>query len=66
MKPMDIILNGQKKKCAFKGGEVVSFLSSLSLRSEEVLVKVNGSLVPEDAQISTKDEVEIIKVVFGG
>ena len=66
MKPMNIILNGQKKKCSFRGGEAISLLSSLSLRSEEVLVKVNGSIVPEDAQISIKDEVEVIKVVFGG
>ncbi|MBU0586434.1 MoaD/ThiS family protein [Candidatus Micrarchaeota archaeon] len=63
---MKITLNGKKQKSKFKKGKISVLLSKLSLRTEEVIVKVNGKPVPEDTEISDKDKVEIIKVVFGG
>ncbi len=50
----------------FKGGKISSLLLRLMLAREEVLVKVGGKLVPDDAEIGGKDRVEVIKVVFGG
>lgn len=63
---MRIILNREKTRANFKKGKILGLLSELKLSREEVLVKVNGKLAPEDAEISQKDRVEIIKVVFGG
>lgn len=62
---MDVRLNNEKKKMQFNG-TVQSLLRKLKLRREEVLVKVNGKLVPDDVELGPKDKVEIIQVVFGG
>jgi thiamine biosynthesis protein ThiS len=47
-------------------GTIAELLRELRLMREEVVVKVNGRLVPETRQLSQKDRVRIIKVVFGG
>ncbi len=63
---MIVIVNGEKIRVGFKGGKISSLLQSLMLAREEVLVKVGGKLVPDDAEIGAKEKVEVIKVVFGG
>ncbi len=63
---MRLILNREKIRANFKKGKISDLLQKLRIAREEVLVKVNGKLAPEDAEISEKDRVEIIKVVFGG
>lgn len=63
---MLVTVNREKTKAYFRKGEISDLLKKLGLAQEEVLVKVNGKLAPEDAEIGAKDKIEIIKVVFGG
>jgi sulfur carrier protein ThiS len=62
---MEILLDGRKVKAA-KAQDVRQLLARLSLNSEEVLVKVNGKLAPDSLKIVPKDEVKIMRVIFGG
>ena len=63
---MELILDaGRPRKMAFSG-DVASLIKKLGLMREEVLVRVNGRIVPETRAVGPKDRVEIIKVVFGG
>lgn len=63
---MDVILNGEKLRVAFRSGAISDLLHKMMVSREEVIAKVNGKIVPEDAEITSKDKVEITKVVFGG
>ncbi len=63
---MIVKVDGVRKKCAFSRGTVSELLRKLGVQREEALVKVNGALVPEDSEVGGKDQVEVIKVVFGG
>lgn len=53
-------------KMASAAKTVAELLHELGLNREEALVKVNGSVRPEDWKLSPADSVEVIKVVFGG
>lgn len=53
-------------KLSLEAKTISEVLSSLGLSREEALVKVNGSVRPEDWKLSPSDSVEVIKVVFGG
>jgi sulfur carrier protein ThiS len=62
---MKITLDGRKttvKNASSVGGLV----QQLKLNNEEVLVKVNGKLAADGAEISPKDEVKVMRVIFGG
>jgi thiamine biosynthesis protein ThiS len=62
---MEVLFDNQKQKVKFQG-TVTDLLRKLRVMREEVIVKVNGKLVPETRPLDTNDKVEIIKVVFGG
>ena len=62
---MELIVDAQKKQMRYTGS-VSSLLKKLGVMREEVIVKVNGKLAPETAEVGAKDKVEVIKVVFGG
>lgn len=49
-----------------KVGTVAELLAALGVNVEEALVKVNGKLAPNSAEISPKDEVKVMRVIFGG
>lgn len=62
---MEITVDG--RKASVKGAKTVGeLLSQLKLNGEEVLVKVNGKLAPDAAPVCPKDEVKIMRVIFGG
>ena len=46
---MMLTVNGERKKMAFKEGRIADLLRRMGLPREEVLVKLNGRLAPEDA-----------------
>ena len=62
---MEIIVDG-RKSAVKKASTVGELIAQLGASSEEVLVKVNGKLAPNGAKISSKDEVKVMKVIFGG
>lgn len=62
---MKLILDGIHKDIDHSG-PVCQLLKALGIRREEVVVKVNGEVSPETADVGKKDQVEIIRVVFGG
>ncbi|MFH1784888.1 MAG: MoaD/ThiS family protein [Candidatus Micrarchaeota archaeon] len=45
---------------------MIELVKKLGFMREEIVIKVNGKLVPETTQLKKTDKVEIIKVVFGG
>ncbi len=62
---MKIIVQGKPKQMKFSG-TAMQLLQKLGIMREEVVIKINGKLAPETTELSAKDKVEIIKVVFGG
>ena len=62
---MEITVDGRKTS-VLRAKTVGGLLLSLRLNGEEVLVKVNEKLAANSAQISQKDEVKIMRVIFGG
>ena len=47
-------------------GTVAALLQELGISPLEVMVARNGTLVPEQAAISTTDEIRIIRIAHGG
>jgi thiamine biosynthesis protein ThiS len=62
---MQVLFDNRKKSIKHKG-DVSALLKKLNVLREEVVVKVNGKLVPDTRALSDSDNVEVIKVVFGG
>ncbi len=62
---MELIFDNNRTEQEFKGS-INDLLRHLNVMREEVVIKVNGKLVPETREIKENDRVEIIKVVFGG
>lgn len=44
-------------------GKVKDLLRELKINDQEVVVKVNGKIVPEVAELEGDEEVEIVRVV---
>ncbi|MFH2106429.1 MAG: MoaD/ThiS family protein [Candidatus Micrarchaeota archaeon] len=62
---MKLSIDNKTKSVKFSG-TVSNILKKEKIRREEVIIKVNGKLVPETAKVTDRDKVEIITVVFGG
>jgi len=62
---MELIVDSERKRMRH-AGSVASLLKKLGVMREEVVVRVNGKLVPETRELGPRDRVEVIKVVFGG
>jgi sulfur carrier protein ThiS len=62
---MELIVDGERKRMRH-AGSLGSLLKKLGVLREEVVVRVNGKLVPETRAVGAHDRVEVIKVVFGG
>ncbi len=62
---MELTVDNKKTRRNFSG-TLVELLKKLRVMREEVVVKVNGKLVPETTKLKETDRVEVIKVVFGG
>ncbi len=63
---MKLVLDGKKPKEMKFSGSVSALLRKLGVRREEVVVKLNGKLAPETSPLRANDNVEVIRVVFGG
>jgi len=65
---MKCIINDRKKivkKIKFKG-KISELLSKLNINSEVVILKRNGALVTEMDVLKDNDELEIVRVIYGG
>lgn len=62
---MKIQIDKQTKEMNFQG-TVSQLLKELKVQREECVVKINGKIAPDNKELKGSDEVEIIKVVFGG
>ena len=64
---MNIILPGNSGRSIDPAPRTIKqVLTELGINPIEVIVSVNGRLVPEDAIVSGNDEVRIIQVAHGG
>lgn len=65
---MKCIINDRKKimkKIKFSG-KISNILSKLGINPEVVILKRNGILVTELDSVKNNDELEIVKVIYGG
>ncbi len=62
---MKLLVNNNPQEISFKG-TAEQLLKQLKIRREEVVIKINGQLAPETSELADSDNIEIIKVVFGG
>lgn len=65
---MKCIINDRKKivkKIKFSG-KISQLLSKLGINPEVVIIKRNGAIVTELDTVNNNDELEIIKVIYGG
>lgn len=46
--------------------QIMELLEMFDFNSEEVVVKRNGMIVPEEEKLKDGDEIEVIPVVSGG
>jgi sulfur carrier protein len=53
------------KKIKFSG-KISNILSKLGINPEVVILKRNGILVTELDSVKNNDELEIVKVIYGG
>ncbi|MDD5048971.1 MAG: MoaD/ThiS family protein [Methanoregulaceae archaeon] len=49
-----------------ESGTVLDVLDRLGINPVEVIVSVNGRLVPEDSIVHDNDELKIYRIVHGG
>ncbi|VVB66604.1 ThiS family protein [Candidatus Gugararchaeum adminiculabundum] len=62
---MLVRVNSEKRKLGYSG-DVKGLLKLLKVQKETVVVAKNGKIVPETETVGGNDEVELIKVIFGG
>jgi len=65
---MKCIINDREKivkKIKFSG-KISTILSKFGINPEVVILKRNGALVTELDSVKDNDELEIIKVIYGG
>ena len=62
---MLVKIGSEKKKVKYSG-DARGLLRLLGVQKETVIVAKNGKIVPESENVSEKDEIELIKVIFGG
>ncbi|MBN1170392.1 sulfur carrier protein ThiS [Candidatus Micrarchaeota archaeon] len=62
---VELIFDNERQQMEFDG-TLAELLKKMKVSREEVVVKVNGKLVPETREVKADDKIEIIKVVFGG
>lgn len=64
---MNVILPDNSRRTIDPGiCTIEQVLAGLNINPVEVIVSVNGRLVPEDAFVSGNDEIRIIRVAHGG
>lgn len=64
---MFVVHEGKKKTVASKKSMTVdALLKKMSINPELVLVKRKDEILLEDDEVSSKDTVEILRVVSGG
>lgn len=64
---MKVRLRNPKREIEIDGGRTVNhLLDELELPREAHLVICNGTLVPGDARLDERDEIEIRPVISGG
>lgn len=49
-----------------RGITIKELLTKLGLNPEEVVVALNGEIVPEDSRLTESCEIEVLPVVSGG
>lgn len=58
--------SGKTKEMEIDSLTVEMLLSKLAISQSEVIVIMNGEVIPEDHVLCNEDEIRIIHVVFGG
>lgn len=65
---MRVYIEKERKTIELERGpqSVAALLEQLGLKRAAVLVAVNGKLVPDDATLKPKDNIEIFSAISGG
>ncbi len=62
---MEVKYGEEKREIDFSG-KITGLLKIMEIQQEIAVVKVNGKVTPENEELSGNEEVEIIRVVYGG
>lgn len=58
--------SGEIEEMDISSTTVEALLQQLKINQSSVIVVMNEQIIPEDTAISNEDELQIIRVVFGG
>ncbi|MDW7731807.1 MAG: MoaD/ThiS family protein [Methanolobus sp.] len=58
--------SGKTEEMEIESLTVEELLQTLGISQSEVLVVMNGEIIPEDHILCNDDEIRILHVVFGG
>lgn len=58
--------SGEIEEMDISSTTVEALLHQLKINQSSVIVVMNEQIIPEDTAISNEDELQIIRVVFGG
>ncbi len=62
---MKVAINSETLMIDYEG-DVKGLLKLLKVQRETVVAAKNGKIVPETEKVGKDDEVEIIRIIFGG
>ncbi|MEM4295359.1 MAG: MoaD/ThiS family protein [Candidatus Anstonellales archaeon] len=60
-----IVHENEEKTLDYKG-QLKGIAQKLGYSSQEVIFKINGKIKPDNYEVNGDEEIEVIKVVFGG
>ncbi len=64
---IDVGFEGDRTTLDFRVSPKVSeILDRMKINSETVLVKINGTIEPQDIHIKESDDIELIRIISGG
>lgn len=61
-----ILPDNKEQEISITGRTVESILTEMGIRTIEVLVSRDGTIIPEDTILSDSDTIQVIRIVHGG
>lgn len=58
--------SGESEEIEIESTRLDSLLHQLGINQSSVIVIMNNHIIPEDTTLCNEDELQIIRVVFGG
>ena len=64
---ISLVVSGRRKAASLRdGASIADVIRKEKLNGETLIVRLNGRLAHEDAQLKAGDRLELIGVIYGG